>query len=345
MLNISYNISPRLQDYLSKIEDLRKQILLAPIPPDKELSLRWEATINRIHYSLKLTGNSMKKTDMLKLLSEVTHRKTNNDQKAVLRYKKSLDYISQNWQGSQDAVDAKAIIDLHRIIGNGRLRVPRSGLQYLLDYLQARPTSPAILPDSASLGRRGELAGGRARIENPIIQAAIVNIEMEKMQLFTEYNSLIAHLTTDLFLYKYGYDFKGFLAYEAAWMDQKNPLAGGFRENHERALSTVNLTLWLEYFAGSILGQLETIVQSIKKPKVTTVDLKKSFWQLNERQKSILSYLDQPQETITNRLIQKRYKISQITASRDLAKLTNLGYLFSHGKGRSVYYTRCQTRV
>jgi len=253
----------------------------------------------------------MKKTDMLKLLSEVTHKKTNNDQKTVLKYKKALDYISRNWQGSQNAIDAQALIDLHRIIGNGKLRVPQAGLQHLLDYLQSKS-------------------------ESPILQAAIVSIEMEKMQLFTEYNSLIAHLAADLFLCKYGYDFKGFLAYEAAWMENEK----AFRENRQRALNAVSLTLWLEYFAENILEQMETIIQSIKKPKSAAVDLRKSFWQLNERQKSILSYLDQPQATITNRQIQKRYKISQITASRDLAKLTNLGHLFSHGKGRSVYYTR-----
>lgn len=325
MLNISYNISPRLQEYLGKIEDLRKQILLAPIPQVLELRLRWEAIFNRIHYSLKLSGNSLKRQDMLKLLSEVTHKKTNSDQKAVLAYKEALDCISQNWQGAQNAVDAATIIDLHKIIGKGKLRVPQAGLQYLLDYLQARPTSPA-----------DEFAGGRARIENPIIHAAIVGIEMEKMQLFTEHNSQIARLVAYLFLCKYGYDFKGFLAYEAAWMEDEKM----FRENHERALRAVSLTLWLEYFAQSILRQLETIVQSIKKPKIGTIGLRESFWRLNERQKSILSFLGQPQATITNRQIQKEYKISQITASRDLAKLTNLGCLFSHGKGRSVFYSR-----
>lgn len=311
MLNISYNISPRLNEYLSEIEELRKQILLTPIPQALELRLRWEATFNRIHYSLKLAGNSMKKADMLKLLSEITHKKIREDQKAVLKYKETLDYISRNWPGSQKAVNASDIIDLHRIIGNGRLRVPLAGLQYLLDYLQAS-------------------------IDNPVIQAAIVNIEMEKMQLFTENNSLIAHLAADLFLYKYGYDFKGFLAYEAAWMEDEKT----FKENRQRALEAVSLTLWLEYFAQNILRQMESILQSIKKPKIGTLDLKESFWALKDRQKSILNFLDQPQATITNRQVQKRYKISQITASRDLAKLTNLGYLFSHGKGRSVYYTR-----
>jgi len=311
MLNISYNISPRLNEYLSKVEDLRKQILLTPISQELELRLRWEATFNRIHYTLKLAGNPTKKKDVLKLLSEVTHGRLNEDQKEVLRYKDALDYISRNWQGSQNAIDSRAIIFLHSLIGHGALRVPKAGLQSLLDYLQTEG-------------------------EGPIIQAAIVYIEMEKMQLFTEFNTQIAHLTTDLFLHKYGYDLNGFLAYETAWMEDEKT----FRENHERALSTVSLTLWLEYFAQKILQQMESLIRSIKNPRLTTAELKESFWQLNERQRAILNLLDQPQVTITNRQIQKRFKTSQITASRDLARLTNLGHLFSHGKGRSVYYTK-----
>ena len=311
MLNISYTISPKLKEYLDKIENLRKQILLTPIAPNIELKLRWEALFERIHYSLKISGNPIKKSDMLKLVSEITHEKIDNNQKAVLNYKKALGHISQSWQGSSNAVDAKALIDIHKIISNGKLRVPQAGLQHLLDYLQAQK-------------------------ENPIIQAGIVNIELEKMQLFTESNILISHLASDLFLYKYGYDFKGFLAYEAEWM--KN--ADNFKENHQRALGAVSLTIWLEYFAGRISEQLEEIFQSIKKPKINTLGLRESFWRLNERERSALSFLDSPQATITNRQIQKRYKISQITASRDLAKLTNLGFLFAHGKGRSVYYTK-----
>jgi Fic family protein len=272
---------------------------------------------------------------MLKLLSEITHKKTTDEQKEVLGYKKALDQISQNWPGEEVPVQAKDLIELHKLIGSGRLRVPLAGLQHLLDYLQARPTSPATLPDSASLGRRGELADGRARAENPIIQAGIVVIEMEKMQLFTESNKLIANLASLIFLSKLGYDFRGFLAYEKEWIEDVS-----FRENHKRALSAVSLTLWLEYFAQSILNRAEQLLQSIEKPKAAMPDLRKSFWELNERQKSIISFLDSPQATITNRQIQKRFKTSQITASRDLAKLTNLGFLFSHGKGRSVYYSR-----
>ena len=309
MLNISYTISPRLKEYLYKIESLRRQILLTPISPTTELRLRWEATFNRTYYSLNLSGNPLKKQEMLKLLVEITHKKMNFEQQEVLKYKAALDRISQNWPGSQNPVNAKDLIELHKIIANGRLRVPQAGLQHLLDYLQAKS-------------------------ENPIIQAGAVSIEIERMQLFETSNKLIATLASFIFLCKYRYDFRSLLAYETAFVEND------YKENHERALSSSNLTLWLEYFASCILKQLELVTQSLQKPKSGTLDLHKSFWELQDRQKSILSDLDQPQATITNRQIQKRYKTSQITASRDLAKLTNLGLLFSHGKGRSVYYTK-----
>ena len=211
MLNITYNVSSKLNEYLREIEDLRKQILLEPLSPTIEMRLRWEAVFDQIHYSLKLSGNPLKRSEMSKLLAQITRDgKTTRDQREVIRYKQALDYIRQNWQGSSKAVDVGAIIDLHKIIGNGALRVPRAGLQTLLDYLQARP--PSL--------RSG--VSGQAEGENPIIQAAIVAIEMEKMRLFTENNGLIARLTANLFLSKYGYDLKGLLAYEAAWMkDEK----------------------------------------------------------------------------------------------------------------------------
>lgn len=65
-----------------------------------------------------------------------------------------------------------------------------------------------------------------------------------------------------------------------------------------------------------------------------------SLWKLNDRQKKILDIMENPELKITNKIVQKQFGISQITASRDLAKMVNLGVLLPHGKGRSVFYTK-----
>jgi len=100
-----------------------------------------------------------------------------------------------------------------------------------------------------------------------------------------------------------------------------------------------NLTLWLEYFAFCLMHSLEKTADIVKNQKFQE-DLPASFWKLNGRQRQILETLDQPGVKITNKDVQKAHGISQITASRDLARLTNLGLLLAHGKGRSVYYTK-----
>ena len=310
MLNISYTISPKLNNYISKIENLRKAIHLTPISQNTKLKLRWEATFNRIYACLSLSGNSLERTEMARLLSQ-TKKKLNKEEQEVINYKSGLNYVLQNWLGSSKPLDSEAIIALSKIIEDSRLSAPKEELDYLFEYLAARE-------------------------ENPVIQGAIVYMELMKMQPFTKNNQVISFLAPTLFLYKYGYDFRGFIAYETEWIEDYSY----FKENYKLAMNAPNLTLWIEYFALCILHQLEELDQSLERPNQILRDFPKALWELNDRQKSILIYLDKPGATITNRKIQKECKISQITASRDLAKLTNLGLLFSHGKGRSVCYTK-----
>lgn len=311
MLTISYNVSSKLKDNLYKIENLRRKILLTPISPKEKLKLRWQAKFNRIYSSLKLSGNKLTRNDMGRLLSKSKGKKMSQEETDVINYKNAIDHIIQNWLGSNNSINSQSVIALYKIIGKGKLSTSHEELQYLLDYLQAKQ-------------------------ENPIIQAAVVYIELMKMQPFTERNDAISLLTSLLFLYKYGYDFRGFLAYETLWAEDNNY----FNDNLKSALSATSLTLWLEYFSECILRYLESIGQYILKPSNIPTDASYSFFEVNDRQRSILAFLDKPDVTITNRHVQKWHKVSQITASRDLAKLTNLGFLFSHGKGRSVYYTK-----
>ena len=72
---------------------------------------------------------------------------------------------------------------------------------------------------------------------------------------------------------------------------------------------------------------LKRYARELKDLSPDGLGISSSFWDLNERQKVILGILDQPGVSITNKTVQKRFKISQITASRDLSKLAILGLL------------------
>ncbi|MBI4033094.1 MAG: Fic family protein [Candidatus Blackburnbacteria bacterium] len=316
METLSFTFSGALRNSLQKIDGFRSQILLSPIPPRVELRLRWEATLNRIYWSLALAGDPLPKAEIIKLLTAEKKRPTQAEQE-VLAYKKALDYISQEWLVSPRRVTMQTVIDLYNIssrqtVGkHARLSyADENSIKHLLEYLQTGS-------------------------DHPIIQAGIAQACLINIRPFFDGNGRVARLLGLLFLYKYGYDIQGFLVLSDYWRKDSK----GLEYATERSLKTKNFTVWLEYFAHGILVEVEKIAQNLKSPVFQT-DLPATFWRLNDRQKEILVILEEPEATITNKKMQKHFKVSQITASRDLAKLASLGLLFAHGRGRATYYTR-----
>lgn len=308
MLNLYYSLSMPLKESLGRIEQLRRQILLTPIPPKRELRLRWEAALLRIYWSTHLSGNPLSKSDMAKLISGQTKKKLNQVEKEVVNYKKALDLISGEWLVSDKNVQPKAILELYNLACSGRFRGSEADLRQMLAYLQTSS-------------------------ENPVIPAGAAAIYFIKLTPFTYENDKIGRLTSLLFLYKAGYDFRGMLYFEEYF--KNDPVRFG------QVLQAPggNITLWLEYFALGIVNQLEKALAKITSD-ATQSSMPPSFWGLNERQKEVLIILEQPSISITNKVLRKRFKVSQITASRDLVKLANLRLVLAHGKGRSVYYTK-----
>lgn len=310
-MRITYNISPVLRDSLNRIEQIRQKILTTPLSPLIELRLKWEAMIDRIYWSMALREKTISRNEIVKILTKHGKREIKEEEKLVLKYKNGMDYIAQNWLASSDPVSPKTAVELHKRACEGDLNISEEKLKEPLNYLQANP-------------------------ENPVIQAATIYIQFASLKPFSRDNELITQLMSYLFLYKLGYDFRGLLVLEEYW---KRDL-GAQKDMIETTLITEGLTLWITYFSKAVISQLEKVSQNLSSPDFKLDYLPSFFWEISGRQKEILSILDEPKKTITNRDVQKLFKVSQITASRDLAKLASLGLLFSYGKGRSVKYAK-----
>lgn len=314
MISLSYNLSPLLKDRLERADSFRKEILLASIPPSLKLKIRWDTLINRIYHSLSLSDSGITKSEIIKTLTSYgtdSTKITNPELQNIINYKKAFDNIYHNWLVSRKNVTLKDILILYDILCNGKLVTPASSFQETLDYIQASE-------------------------DHPIIQAGLASIGILKAQPFSEDNELFSRLIAYLFFYKYGYDVRGFIEPERIWIDNKE----AYFDSIKIGINAVSVTIWLEFFANSVALALESVYKSIEDESSDSWDRGDSSSKLNDRQKNILSLIDQPGATVTNRKVQKKFNISQITASRDLSKLTSLGLIFHHGKGRSVYYTR-----
>ena len=318
MANLSYNYSPNLAGYLAKIKSLRSAILLKTISPRLENRLRWEAILSRTYWSLVLAGNSLNKQEMGRLLAAKTRHRLTKQQKDVVNYKKALDHISEDWLVTTRPVTRASVKRLFDIgcretaegASERSFRAAKKELVTFLDYLE-----------------HGS--------ENPVVQAGIAQIQMIEIAPFLEGNGRVARLIPYLYLYKYGQDFRGLLVFDEFLRRDLTML----KEAIESVKKNKNMTLWLEYFAFGVVKQLEKTLKNMSDPKFST-GLPTSAWRLHSRQKEIVALLANPEQRITNKDVQKMFKVSQITASRDLAKLVKLGLLFSRGKGRSTYYIK-----
>lgn len=312
-----YHLSEQLRNSLQESLVLRQKVLLSPLSPKTELRMRWEADLQRIFWGLSIAENPISKPDMTKLLAYPPKKKLSRFEKEIITYKKTLDFIKEEWLASSKIITPNAILEIYNLAcrpvfgsSNRSFKAKRNDLRQVLSYLQT----------------------GK---EHPLIQAGIAQIQIIKLSPFDNGSARVARLFTYLMLYKHGFDCRGFLVLEEYY---RKDLVG-LREAIKKVDEDKNLTAWLEYFSKGIAFQLQKAFEEIESPRFKT-DLSASFWKLNQRQKLILSHLENPELKITNKDVQKMFNVSQITASRYLSKLTSLGLILSHGKGRSIFYTR-----
>lgn len=274
--------------------------------------------MNRTYWSLALAQVPLSKQDVEQFLTDEVPtimsapsrtRSLTPEKQAVYRYKQGLDYIGRNWYVNTSPVTLATAMTVSQFAEARKLQIQERELIQLFEYL-------------------------KSSTDHPIIQAAFVQMQIMCMEPFKEGNGRFSRLLGLLFLYKYGYDFRGLLVLEDYW--RRNVAALELVKN--KVMETKSLTIWLEYYAQAITTQLEKTLQKIKAHEAIPVN--KGIWDLSDRQKAILQILENPSLSLTNRKVQKMYKVSQVTASRDLSKLATLGLIVAHGKGRSVSYSR-----
>lgn len=317
MVTLSYNLSDKIIASLKNILSERRKIILTPLSPTTELRMKWETQIEKIYWSLNLSDIDVSKEKIAKLLSSQTINKPSQIDKEVIAYKKALNYIKHNWSVTPKQVTAKDVHKLYEIAVK-----PIKGTS-LTSFKEKKSSINHFL---------GYMSAGS---DHPIIQAGMAYVSILNIAPFKDANDKVARLLTYLYLHKNGYDTREMIVFEESM--RKDLIA------YRHALASVsesnNLTYFLEYFAGCIEESLSKTYETISNERFRT-SLPVSYFRLNDRQKEIVDLLENPAEKITNKQVQDKFGVSQITASRDLSKLASLGILFVHGKGRSVYYTR-----
>jgi hypothetical protein len=320
MNNLSYHLSEIIVENLKAIDELRNKILTTPINPRKELILRWEANINKTYWGLTLADNPLTKAQMMKILSNPLPKKLKSSEKEVVSYMQTLSTIRESWSGSNSLITTNDVLDIYdlsckNVFGPTTI------------YFKSKEELVAKILTFIESGK-----------EHPVIQAGLLQIELIKLSPFENGTGRVARLLSHLILSKYGYDLRGLLVIENYYREDLISLKEATKSIETRK----NATFWLEYFTTGIKKGMEKTLDNISQTdtRINKKSTSSVIWKLSNRQKTIFDKLENPNIKITNREVCKMFAISQITASRDLSKMVNLGLLLPHGKGRSVYYTK-----
>lgn len=310
MQDFSYTVTPKIKKLISEIDMLRSHVALSLITPREEQRWRYEASNSRVYYVLLLSGFTIDKRQIVDILQPNRKRGMSIVEKTAVKYKRVFNYLYQDWYASQQHVDAETVIQIEKMFTHPKLRVSRESLEHMLTFMQIQG-------------------------DHPVVQAGLGYILPSTFRPFNEEQQHLTHVLPLLFLYKHGYYYQGMLDIGEYFYHDKQYADSLLKESE----MTRNYTMFLEYFATLIRTQAEKIYLAIRDRTFET-DFPDSYFVLSERQKMILESFDEPGKRITNRKIQEVYRVSQITASRDLTKLAELGLLHVAGKGRAVYYTR-----
>jgi DNA-binding transcriptional ArsR family regulator len=316
MASLTFTLSEKLNEEIEKIENLKKEILLFPLPVKTEIRMRWEALVDKIYWSMALIDDPVSKKEIIKILKTTTQKKKSLTEKRVVELNDVFNFIYYEWLASQSPI---TINTLKKI--------------YELGCKDERPGPAISKSDEKELAKT--LAYIQTGSDHPIIKAGIIQIQILDTVPFRYANNRMSRLASYLFLYKHYYDLKQLLVLEEYYRQD----IVSFNQAIESATKGNNLTLWLEYFAQGVLSQAQKVLNELKEG-ISNPTLPVSYFRLNERQKKIMALVAKPNLVITNKKVQEMFGISQITASRDLSKLSSIGLLAAHGKGRGVYYTR-----
>lgn len=306
-MTFSYAISKRLTTSLECIDELRKEILLTVTPVPIESMLRFETRCNQIHALMHLGGVAITKKDIVQILMKAQKTSSTKTSEEVWRLKNMFDDIRESWLMDQKMLTVNDLSLLYEQVTGSKANLS--------------PTQEQTLKQTLNYIQTGK--------EHPIVGGA-VGYAMVITSPFAKNRLQLASLTSYLLLYKNGYNVKDFLCIEDYFL--KNIPAWKQTSTLRR---DQNLTLWLEFYAQSVQHQLQAVI-----PRLTQEMLHRTHdVPVSDRQRKILQLFDVPGIKITNKKAQKAFKISQITASRDLSHLHAVGLLFKHGRGRAIFYT------
>jgi Fic family protein len=342
MFQPNFKYTHKIVNLLSKISAAREVILNSPLIPKWEVALRREAIIRSAHSSTHIEGNRLNLEQVSKLAQGRTITATRKDKREVLNYLSALKKIGKFVTGKNLAV--MDILKIHRLVTKDTLERPEDCGAFRTRYVVVwNPVTKEVFfkpPQNKDVpGLINNLVAWINAKEtqdiDAILQAGIAHYEFVRIHPFVDGNGRTARVLATWILYNRGFDTKQFFALDD-YYDSDRPAYYKALQSVSQAI--LDLTKWVEYFVEGVYVSVQEVKERVIRLSSERLrKTKKGQIALTERQMQIVEFINQHAK-ITNKDMQKLFKISDRAALKEIKKLVNLKVVKAEGKGRSLHY-------
>jgi len=342
MFKPKFQYTHKIVRLLARIAAAREVILNSPLIPKWEVSLRREAIIHSAHSSTSIEGNRLSLEQVSKLAQGREITATRKDKQEVLNYLDVLRNIEKLVKSN--AITTNDIFKMHRLVTKDTLERSEDCGAFRTRYVVVgnrvtgevffRPPKnedvPTLVQDLVAW-----LNSDNAKELDPVLEAGITHYEFVRIHPFVDGNGRTARVLATWILYKRGFDTKQFFALDD-YYDSDRPAY--YRTLQSVNQATLDLTKWLEYFVEGVHISVQAVKERIIRLSSERLrKTKKGQIALTERQMQIVEFINQHGK-ITNKDMQKLFKISPQAAHKEIKKLLELKVVKSAGKGRGLFY-------
>lgn len=341
-----YQITDSLLGTITQIESLRTQIDSSYILPEREIEMRYRATVEEIHSSTAIEGNplSMRQVEGA-LANKPALTRHQYAEIEVRNYKKALDFIEKR-KSTSKPINMDDILAIHGIITRNLLPEEKTGKlrDVGVDIVDQYDTVLYKAPSTDILVH--EIAELLNWINNssdihPVIAAAVLHYQFVSIHPFADGNGRTTRVLTHLYLGLRGYDFRNSLVLDSYYLADKQAYYDALhRVQGSNYLQAVSSTLgsWIKYFAEGFLSAAKvllaevTILSSIVKPEDQSKQISSEDADLLNYAKQFGSInLAEAQDILPN--------TPRRTLQRRLNSLVNRGYVTLSERARNARYT------
>ena len=347
------NITPKILEYISRIEAAKAIIEHSPLIPLYERQFKTEAIVRKVHFSTAIEGNYLNLNEVRKIvdnnIQSISDAQGNQvvarqrDFYEVINYRNLIKYIeklTQKFSSSENdfILEKEDILEMHRVLLDkvaesiGEYRV---GIAVSVNFLTGQKLYPYEPAETISQ-KIDELIGWynqEGKVTNSILRAGLLHLEFVRIHPFEDGNGRMARALATLSLSIDGYDIAHFFCldeyYDSNAQDYYHFLGKGFESP----------TDWLEYFCLGVAIEFERIKERVVKiSKDAKVKEKVGKMYINERQEQIIEWLNN-YGFFRNQDFNSLFpEISEDTVLRELKGLIDNGIITKTGKTKSARY-------